>query len=319
VATRNTTPAGAVGLAGLFAGLCAVFALVVTVFEWRAERAQAAWPVASARVERGEVAESVGSGDSRSWSLRYRVRYDAGWQEQAVTVSSHSTSSVQDAAAMRAWAQEHRRGSRVDVRYDPANPRRAVFASVDVPNAGPRTPFDVSVTLAAGVASVLLIALARFMARREPPDAATQPLSAHGKVLVGALFAAMGFLVLGIGLHSALRMPAPTSSDFIFVPAALMFVFAGVLLALPPERAALTRLFAALLITAFAVTLDWVAFGPGERRFGGGISLGFLGIGWQPGELFGRAAFGVAAVILDVLAVVLWVQLVRGRPAGAPG
>ena len=38
---RRTTVAGAVGLFGLFAGLCAVFALFATVADWREEAAQA--------------------------------------------------------------------------------------------------------------------------------------------------------------------------------------------------------------------------------------------------------------------------------------
>src|SRR6185312_2312874 len=98
-----------------------------------------------------------------------------------------------------------------------------------------------------------------------------------------------------------------------YVPAALAFVFAGTLLALPPERKAVTRLFGALLITCFAVTFDWIAFGPGERHFSGGISLGGLGIGARPGEIFGRAMFGIGAVIADIVAVALWARTLRAQ------
>ena len=125
----------------------------------------------------------------------------------------------------------------------------------------------------------------------------------------------MGLVVLAIGTHAALNAPhAPVADDFMFAPAALAFVFAGVLLALPPERAALTQVFGALLITSFAVTLDWVAFGSGERHFSGGISLGGLGIGGRPGELFGRVVFGAGAVVFDIVAVVLWARLLRLQP-----
>jgi len=103
---------------------------------------------------------------------------------------------------------------------------------------------------------------------------------------------------------------ALASEDFVFLPAGLMFVFAGVMLALAPERAALRRLFGALLVTAFALTLDWIAFGPGERRFSGGISLG-IEIGFNPGALFGRIAAGIGAAILDVIAAVLWTREIR--------
>jgi hypothetical protein len=215
VTQRHTTLAGAVGLFGLFAGLCAIFALVVTVFEWRVER----------------------------------------------------------------------------------TPTNLAFAGV------------------AAIACVMLLALARFLAAREPPDAATRPLSPRSKIYVGAACAAMGLMVLAIGTHSALDARHATPDDFMYAPAALAFVFAGVLLALPPERAAMTRVFGALLITCFAVTFDWVAFGPGERHFAGGLSLGGAGIGARPGELLGRAMFGLGAVIFDIVAVVLWVRLLRALPS----
>jgi hypothetical protein len=96
----------------------------------------------------------------------------------------------------------------------------------------------------------------------------------------------------------------------------MIFVFGGALLALPPERAGLQRLIGTLLVTTFALTLDWVAFGPGPRRFGGGISSGIIGIGFQPGEIFGRSVFGIGAVILDIVAAVMWVRLIRR--SGAP-
>jgi len=303
ITVRHTTLAGAVGLFGLFAGLCAVFALGVTFVEWRTERAQAEWPLASAAIEHAEL--------SATGALRYRVRYDAG----AATLSSRSTRAPAELAAMRAWLAQHGRRDRIDVRYDPAHPGHAVFASPDVPNAGPRTPTNVTLTAIAAIACVVLIILARFLAAREPPDAATRPLSPRAKAHVGVACAAMGLLTLAIGTHAALGAPHATADDFIYVPAALAFVFAGALLALPPERVALTPLLGALLITSFAVTFDWIAFAPGERHFSGGVSFGGLGVGARPGELFGRAMFGVGAVIADIVAVVLWVRMVRAKPA----
>jgi hypothetical protein len=302
ISARHTTLAGAVGLFGFFAGLCAVFALAVTLVEWRTEHAEAQWPLTTARIEHADLGAAA---------LRYRVRYVADWQERAATLSSHSTNDAHKLAAMRTWLAQHRPGDRIEVRYDPAQPGHAIFASPDVPNAGPRTPQNVTFTAIAALACVVLIALARFLAAREPADAATRPLSPRAKVYVGAVCAAMGVLTLGIGTHAAFHLQHAQPDDFMYVPAALAFVFAGTLLALPAERKALTRLFGALLITCFAVTFDWIAFGPGERHFSGGISLGGLGIGARPGELFGRAMFGIGAVIADIVAVVLWVRMLR--------
>lgn len=306
ITSRHTTVAGAVGLFGLFAGLCAIFALVVTLFEWRAERAQAEWPLVSASIEQAELG---------AHALRYRVRYDAQWQARLATVSSRNTNDARELAAMRAWLAQHPRGGHLDVRYDPAQPEHAVFASPDVPGAKARTPTNIRLTAIAAIACIVLIALARFLAAREPRDAATRPLSPRAKVYVGAACAAMGLLTLAIGTHAALNMRHPTADNYIYVPAALAFVFAGTLVALPARRSALIRVLGALLITSFAVTFDWIAFAPGERHFSGGISFGGLGVGARPGELFGRAMFGIGAVIADLVAVVLWVRLLRAAPA----
>ena len=315
-APRHTTLAGAAGLFGLFAGLCAIFALVVTLFVWRAERAQAQWPLVSARIERAELVEHVESNGGTSWALRYRVRYDADWQEHAASLSSRSTSNASELAAMRAWLEQHRRGGRIDVRYDPAQPGHAVFASPNVPNSGSRMATNAAFIAGAAAACIILLTLARFLAAREPADAATRPLSPRAKLYVGAACAAMGLLTLAIGTHAALTARhAPAADDFMYAPAALAFVFAGGLLALPPERKRLMQLFGALLLTSFAVTFDWIAFGPGERHFSGGISLGGLGIGARPGELLGRAMFGVGAVVFDVVAAVLWLRMLRAQPS----
>ena len=62
-----------------------------------------------------------------------------------------------------------------------------------------------------------------------------------------------------------------------------MFVFAGILMALPPQYRKWQNLLATLVITCFALTFDWVAFGPGERRFSGSI----MGFGFIPASLSG--------------------------------
>jgi hypothetical protein len=231
-ARPRNTPAGVVGLFGLFAGLCAIFALVGTVVDWREEAAQARWPVVSALIEQSYVDSHRPKPHSAIlWQLRYRVRYEAA---------------------------------------------------------------------AAG-----------------PLDAGT--FSPRGRIAVGAIVAALGLLMIGLNVHAALQATHPlTSEDFIGSLAAMIFVFGGALLALPPDRAGWQMLTGALLVTTFALTLDWVAFGPGTRRFGGGISFG-IGIGFHVSEFMGRTVFGIGAVVLDILAAVMWVRLIRGGdPRGGP-
>jgi hypothetical protein len=140
----------------------------------------------------------------------------------------------------------------------------------------------------------------------------SKDLSPGGRIAVGIACVAMGLFAAGISVNSALLTAAPLKSEEIVgVPMGLMFVFAGALLALPRGNPRLQSLLGALLLTSFAVTFDWIAFGPGERKFGGGVSFGPIGVGFQPGELFGRAAFGFFAVVLDIFAIVMWVVLFK--------
>ena len=318
----HTTPAGLVGLFGLFAALCALFGLVVTVAEGFENADQARWPVVAARIEHGEVTARTTDrqGGAPLWQLRYRVRYAVDGREHRATLTSHTTTSDQTLAEMRAWAGLHPRNGGIDIRYDPAQPGRALFTA-DVPGAGPRTATNLELTFVATLAGAALLWLARWMAAREPADAATRDLSPTGKLIWGLVCGAMGLLVIAIGIHSALSTWQPLASqDFVFLPAGLIFVFGGALLALPPGRADLNRLFGALLITAFAVTLDWIAFGPGERKFSGGISLG-VDIPLPVNETFGRVVFGIPAAIFDALALALWAGVIRHllMPASRPG
>src|SRR5258705_13668409 len=106
-APRHTTASGAVGLFGLFFGLCAIFALVVTVVEWREDAARERWPLVSARVEQANIDSDFprpGSAGSPAWRLRYRVRFEVDGLEQRATLTSRSTSSQADAAKMQVWA-----------------------------------------------------------------------------------------------------------------------------------------------------------------------------------------------------------------------
>lgn len=299
---------------GWVAGLCAIFALFFTVADWRDETAQARWPVASALIERGDVDSHrafPSSGGGTYWQLRYRVRYEADG-ERVATLISRSTPSDDEVAKLRAWAAQHRRGGHIDIRYDPSQPSRAVFASADVPNAGPRAGTDFQLLVIAATLCAGLMALARHLRPKQADAADAGNLSSGGRIAVGVAVAAMGFLMVGLNVHAALvATHALTSEDFIGALAAMIFVFGGALLALPPDRAGLQKLIAALLVTTFALTLDWVAFGPGTRQFGGGVSYGMIGIGFHPGQIFGRAVFGVAAVGFDIAALVMWVGLVR--------
>ena len=89
---------------------------------------------------------------------------------------------------------------------------------------------------------------------------------------IGVAFASMGFVLLTDGIEPLRR-----------VRGWLGFVF----------------------LVSFASVFNWVAFGPGERQFTTRTSVGSGGIGVstvaEGGELGGRIAFGVFAVLLNLL------------------
>src|SRR5262249_42336390 len=77
-------------------------------------------------------------------------------------------------------------------------------------------------------------------------------------------------------------------------------------------------LLGGLLTTCLAVIPAWVAFGPGERRFrvSGPLPLGWLSP--RAGEWLGRGAFGLGAILVGTITLVVWAQLLRRlgrRPA----
>lgn len=297
------------GLLGVFAGLCAIFAACVTFSDWYGEAAQARWPVVSAVVERADVIASARApkdGGGTEWRLRYRVRYYVNEQAATATLTSRAVASDTETTKLRSWAAQHRMGSRIEIRYDPSQQNRAVFASDGVPLAVSRVGTDLILFAIAAIACAGLLSLAKHLNARA---AQTMP-AADGQLrglAMGLLFAAMGLVVTGLAVDRAIYADPFTADNLMGVPAGLMFVFAGVLIGLPPEYTRWRALLGTLVVTCFALTFDWVAFGPGERKFNGS----FVGIGFVPSELMGRICFGFFAVVLDICAVAMWIDQLR--------
>ena len=301
--TQQMMASGFAGLLGLFAGLCAIFAALVAISDWQYERTLAGWPLVSAVVDRADViTSSRADGGGKEWKLRYRVRYEVNGEQRTATLTSRTTSSEEVAAGLKAWTALHRKGSSIDVRYDPSQKDRAEFASAEVSNAIGRTRTDLLLFVFAAGASVGLLALAKHLRSRE---ALIVPTANSGGVAVGLACAAMGLMLVGFAINAAIHATGPVAADnFMAIPAGLMFVFAGALMALPPNSGKWQNFLATLLVTCFALTLDWVAFGPGERKFTGS----FVGIGFIPSEFLGRALFGVFAVLLNLWAIKMWID-----------
>jgi hypothetical protein len=268
------TASGLAGLFGLFAGLCAIFAACATLIDWHDETAQARWPVVSAAVERADVIASVRApkdGGGKQWKLRTRVHYELNGEALTATPTSRVVFSEAEAAKLRSWAAQHRGGGPVDIRIDPSQPNRAAFVSADLSSTAGRTGTDLVLLAVAAIACAGLLALAKVLRARDARAAPGADGVQRGGPAFGILFAAMGLMLTGIVIYRAVHGDPLVADDLMGLAASLMFVFAGILIGLPPHYTKWRNLLGALVITCFALTLDWVAFGPGERRFTGSM------------------------------------------------
>jgi len=303
---RSMSPAGLAGLLGLFAGFCAIFSVCATLMDWRNEASEARWPQVSAMIERADViASEHGDGRATSWNLRAHVRYEVNGVARTATLTSRTAFSDINAEQLQSWAEEFRTGRRVDIRYDPSRVTRVVFAEAELSSVAGRVRTDLMFVGVAAVACVLLLALARALAAREARAAPRADGNQRGQPLLGVAVAAMGLMIAGSGILGAVHTEPFNADGLMAVPAGLMFVFAGGLVGLPPDSKR-RDLLAKLLVTCFALTFDWVAFGPGERQFTG--SLGLVSNEWV-----GRTLFGAFAVLLDVLAIAMWTGRLKGQ------
>jgi len=308
--THQMKASGVAGLFGLFAGLCAIFAGCVALSDWRDETVQARWPTVSAVVDRADIVTSMRApkdGGGRLWHLSARLSFEVNGEARTATLFSRTVYSESEAARLQDWAAQHRKGRHIDLRYDPSQPNRAVFASPEPSFTSDRTRTDLILFAIAAIASAGLIWLARFLNAREARAAPVAGDPQRGMLAFGSLFAAMGLMLTGFVLYGAAHADSFTADHLMGMPAGLMFLFAGILIALPPAYAKWRSLLATLVVTCFALTFDWVAFGPGERRFTGNIG----GIGFISGEMTGRIIFGLFAVVLDICAVAMWIGQCR--------
>lgn len=63
-----------------------------------------------------------------------------------------------------------------------------------------------------------------------------------------------------------------------------------------------------VLLTSFAIIPTWIAFGPGDREFSGGISLPFFSMTQDQSAMSGRIVFGCGAFITDTIAIIYWIS-----------
>jgi hypothetical protein len=158
---------GIVALMGLFAGLCAVFALTVTVAEGWQEHSQAQWPVTTARVDKCGLHQSS-TGRRDRYYIDCRLSYVVGVEEIVAKVYSSSVPSAtvwqyppNQIGPLQEWVGNHVQGAPIAVHYNPGNPKKAVLVATDMPRGGPHTPDNLKLLGIAALSCVVLLTIAR--------------------------------------------------------------------------------------------------------------------------------------------------------------
>ena len=88
---------------------------------------------------------------------------------------------------------------------------------------------------------------------------------------------------------------------WVLAAAGMVFMIGGIMAAVGQRNPLLNDVLAGVLIGCMAMIATWIAFGPGERQFSGGVSLGPVGIGGSSAPSLGRIAFGLSSILLWLL------------------
>ncbi len=142
--------------------------------------------------------------------------------------------------------------------------------------------------------------------------ATTAELTPRARLAFGVVAIAAGLapMALAIGLITPRPGSMRAPEWVVFLAGCTFFLFGWLILL--PERWVKTRGFlGGVLLTGFAAVFDWIGFGPGERHFSGGFSIGPLSTSGSSSELTGRVVFGIAAASMSLLAVWVWGRWLR--------
>jgi hypothetical protein len=159
--------------------------------------------------------------------------------------------------------------------------------------------------------------------------ATTAELTPRARLVFGLIAMAAGLAPMAFA--TGLLTPSPGSMrapQWVVFLAGSTFFLAGWLILLPERWVKARGLLGVVLLSGFAAVFDWISFGPGERHFSGGLSIGPLASSGSSSELTGRAVFGIAAASMSLLAFWVWGRWLRslfepdagrahGRGAGA--
>ena len=136
--------------------------------------------------------------------------------------------------------------------------------------------------------------------------------SRRTSLLLGAAFLLAGLMTLSVTLGWYAVPPQDIHAPLWALGCAGgFFALTGLAFLLPDNAPRLRSLLAALLISAFALAFDWIAFGSGDYTFGGVFSIGKLSDLATAPESASRVFFGMFAVLISLLAAWAWARWLR--------
>jgi uncharacterized protein DUF3592 len=171
---------GVAALLGLFAGLCTLFALVVTAAEAWQEHVQAQWPETTARVDRCYL-HQTSTGRRNRYYIDCRLSYAVGTEQIAAHVYSAPVPSheipqypTNQIGPLEDWVERHPPGTPMAARYDPTKHNKIVLVATDMPRAAaPHTASNLKLLGFFAASSILLLAIARVWRLRSDVVAAS--------------------------------------------------------------------------------------------------------------------------------------------------
>lgn len=166
---------GLAGFMGLFAGLCTIFVLVVTVAEAWQEHAEARWPEAMARVEQCGLDQT--SYDQRNrYYIDCRLSYRVDTEDIVAKIYSGNAPSPDvwqyppnQLAPLEEWVEKHPAGTPIAVQYNPRNHKKAVLVVKDMPRGGPHTAGNLKLLCLTATVCIVLVSIARIARPQSSP------------------------------------------------------------------------------------------------------------------------------------------------------
>jgi len=140
----------------------------------------------------------------------------------------------------------------------------------------------------------------------------------------GSLFIVIGALIF---LMAVDVFPIPdediNAPRWVLATVGVSFALAGVMVALNGLKSRFSdhpiykwayNILLLMFMVIFVAPFHWVAFGPGMRTFNSSTSVGSISISQGgSGDISGRLAFGLGAILVDILILYIIFRIIQGK------